>query len=114
MFRQVFIETQESRRITGKSLSDLSGISANHIAQFRRGNRDMTSEMLWQLVEAMDKISPGARVEFCQRLAGQSVADINQMNSEQLSSVLFAVANTLQSRRLSDRNNVPREELAAS
>lgn len=99
MFREKFIEVQESRRITGKAISEISGVSTNHIAQFRKGNRDVTSETLWQLIQAMEKISPGAKLEFCQRLAGEDF--FSEIGNEQLSKILFAIARILEQRRLS-------------
>ena len=98
MFRQAFIAVQESREITGKEISDISGVSTNHIAQFRKGRRDVTSRTLWSLVEAMEKASPGAKLEFCQYLAGEDF--LAEVEDEQLSSILFAIAKTLEVRRL--------------
>lgn len=99
MFRQAFIAVQESRRIRAKEIAELSGVSANHIAQFRKGNRDVTSNTLWHLVEGMEKASPGAKLEFCQYLAGEDF--LAEITDEQLSIVLFAIAKTLENRRLS-------------
>lgn len=99
MFRQAFVEVQESRRITGKVISEISGVSTNHIAQFRKGHRDVTSNTLWQLVEAMEKVSPGAKLEFCQCLAGEDF--LSEIGNSNLSEVLFTIAKTLENRRLS-------------
>ncbi|MDB9315638.1 helix-turn-helix transcriptional regulator [Spirulina sp. CS-785/01] len=100
----------KARKISASAIAAKSGISRNHISMYRTGKRDMTSEKLASLIEAMEAISPGAKLEFCQRLAGQNF--FAEMNSDQLSSMLFAIATTLQNRRVSDE--IMKESITAS
>ena len=71
MLRQIFKEVKQSRSITGKAISQATGISEVHISAYLRGKRDVTSETLWRMIEAMDKLSPGAAAEFRQRWPGE-------------------------------------------
>jgi transcriptional regulator with XRE-family HTH domain len=67
-----FQETMEHFQITGKQLSQVSGISENHISDFRRGKSKtgVSTKVLWQLLEAMEKIAPGSQQYFCFLMAG--------------------------------------------
>lgn len=69
MLREFFGEVKRHHGITGKAISELSGISQNHISEYINGKRDVTSETLWRMIEAMDKISPGARKDFALKIA---------------------------------------------
>ncbi|MDV3002503.1 MAG: hypothetical protein N5P05_004158 (plasmid) [Chroococcopsis gigantea SAG 12.99] len=70
MFREVVRKVKEARKITGKALSDQTGISANHISKFLSGDRDVTTETLWRMVEGMEQLSPGAEEDFFAALTG--------------------------------------------
>ncbi|OCR00274.1 hypothetical protein BCD67_25040 [Oscillatoriales cyanobacterium USR001] len=70
MISEIFRVTIERYGISGKQLSKFSGVSENHISEFRRGKTGISTEVMWKLIEAMDEIKPGARAYFCTRLAG--------------------------------------------
>ncbi len=55
-----FDETLDFYRISGKELFKLTGISESHISEFRRGKRDISTNVLFRLVDAMDYLAPGA------------------------------------------------------
>jgi transcriptional regulator with XRE-family HTH domain len=67
-----FQQTMDIYKITGKKLSEESGISENHISEFRRGKSKtgVSTKVLWQLIESMEKIAPGSRQHFCFLMAG--------------------------------------------
>jgi transcriptional regulator with XRE-family HTH domain len=71
IFSYLFRKTMDHYKITGKQLSEVSGISENHISDFRRGKRKtgVSTKVLWQLIEAMETIAPGARTYFASLLA---------------------------------------------
>lgn len=69
MFREVVKKVKEARKITGKALSDQTGISPNHISKFLSGERDVTTETLWRMVQGMEQLSPGAEEDFFIALA---------------------------------------------
>ncbi len=71
MLRQYFKNVKTERRITGKSLSQVTGISENHISEYLNGKRDVTSDKLWEMMEGMDKLSPGAKEDLAE-LIGQA------------------------------------------
>jgi transcriptional regulator with XRE-family HTH domain len=82
-------------RITGKRLSDESGITQSHISDFRNGKKQLTNANLDALLDAGDRIQPGFRRYFALSLAGGSVADIDSMDSAALAQMLVKVADRL-------------------
>lgn len=97
---EIFDLTLKRYGIQGKALANLSGVSENHISEFRRGKlkTGVTTDCLLKLLEAMDQLSPGARHFFCDLLAGKKklqgfqseieflidVADENELESAML------------------------------
>ncbi|WP_234708675.1 helix-turn-helix domain-containing protein [Kamptonema sp. PCC 6506] len=90
MISELFRVTIERYGISGKQLSKFSGVSENHISEFRRGKTGISTEVLWKLIEAMDEIKPGARAYFCARLTGgEGFGNGSQMSvPKQLESLL--------------------------
>jgi transcriptional regulator with XRE-family HTH domain len=70
MLREIFREVKRSHGVTGKAISQLTGISQNHISEYINGKRDVTSETLWRMVDAMEQLSKGAAADFGQKLSG--------------------------------------------
>lgn len=79
IFSYFFSKTMEHYKITGKKLSQVSGVSENHISEFRRGKRKtgVSTDILWQLLKGMEKIAPGAKIYFASLMAG--VEDIKEL-----------------------------------
>lgn len=69
MLREFFGEVKRHHGITGKAISELTGVSQNHISEYINGKRDVTTEVLWRMIEAMDEISPGARRDLAKKIA---------------------------------------------
>ena len=63
-------KVKETRKITGKDLSRKTGITEANISGFFNGKINTKVSTLDKIVEAMDKISPGARRDYAQELAG--------------------------------------------
>lgn len=63
-------KVRRSRKIKGKELSQEAGIAEGNISDFFNGKINMTITSLDRIVEAMEKISPGARRDYAQELAG--------------------------------------------
>jgi len=87
-----FKKTTSTYGITGKRLSELSGVSENHISEFKTGKRSVTADVLWRLLTAMDEIEPGSKKYFCNLLAGGENQPVNQPQSvgEQLERLIAA------------------------
>lgn len=113
MFKDIFQAVKQKHGITGKAISELTGISQIHISQFLNGKRDVSSSYLWRMIEAMDNLSPGAKKDFWLQLVKcveydddevDLTALIQSMQTNELSKTLFTIAETLQrqSNSLSD------------
>ncbi len=70
MHREAFLKVKESHGITGKVLSEKTGVSKNHIYGYIQGKRSVTDAVLDQLVDAMEEISPGAKRDYCMAICG--------------------------------------------
>lgn len=70
---KLFDATMKRYRIEAKVLSELTGVSQQHISQFRLGKlkTGVTTDCLMRLLIGMDELSPGARRYFCDLLAGK-------------------------------------------
>ncbi|MEG4115327.1 MULTISPECIES: hypothetical protein [unclassified Microcoleus] len=73
MIHEIFDQTLRRYGIQAKALSALSGVSQNHISEFRGGKlkTGVTTDCLYRLLLGMDELSPGARRYFCDLLAGK-------------------------------------------
>jgi transcriptional regulator with XRE-family HTH domain len=69
MLREFFGEIKRHHGITGKAISELTGISQNHISEYINGKRDVTTDVLWRMIEAMNEISPGAKKDLALKIA---------------------------------------------
>jgi hypothetical protein len=71
MIHEFFDQTLKRYGIQAKALSGLSGVSQNHISEFRGGKlkTGVTTDCLYRLLVAMDELSPGSRRYFCDLLA---------------------------------------------
>lgn len=68
---KLFDSTMKRYRVEAKALSELTGVSQQHISQFRLGKlkTGVTTDCLMRLLIGMDELSPGARRYFCDLLA---------------------------------------------
>ncbi|WP_371125605.1 hypothetical protein [Microcoleus sp.] len=68
------------------------------MSQFRHGKKGVTDEMLDNLLQAMQKIAPGARKHFCSLVAGELVEGagvenaIKEISAEEIPELLMAIA----------------------
>ncbi len=69
---KLFRETQDKYQVSSKELADTVGITTKHLSQFRNGHTNIPTNLLWQLLEEMNRQSPGAKNYFAEKLAGQS------------------------------------------
>ncbi|MFB2839813.1 hypothetical protein [Floridanema evergladense] len=82
MISTYFDRTLKYYGIQAKALSQMTGVSENHISEFRRGKlkTGMTTTKLWDLIVAMDELAPGSRKYFCMLMSG-----VNEFCPKQLS-----------------------------
>jgi transcriptional regulator with XRE-family HTH domain len=70
MHREALLKVKRNRKINNVDISRKTGISENHLSQFFRGNRNATDQVLDQVVEAMEELSPGAKADYAKEIAG--------------------------------------------
>ncbi|GAX45875.1 hypothetical protein NIES4075_68960 [Tolypothrix sp. NIES-4075] len=90
-------------RISAKELSKLTGVSENHISEFRRSKCDVSTTILYKLLDGMESLASGSRQYFCQLMSGQqqspnslrqSLVDIIEVAEEdELLDAMGAIAN---------------------
>lgn len=101
MIHQYFDQALKRHGISGKRLSDVTGISQAHISEFRNGKTNPPCDTFMRLLDGADQIEPGTKQYFCQLLAGRSFDTvIDTMDSQQLAQLLIAIADKLQSKRV--------------
>ncbi len=77
MFREVFKKVKDIHGLTGKAIAEESGMPQQSISRYLTEGRDMRAELLAQLVEAMDRLSPGAKQDFGKLVAGGDISEID-------------------------------------
>lgn len=102
MLRQIFKEIKQYRGVTAKAISQRTGISENHISEYLNGKRDITSERLWIMIDAIEQLSPGAKADFGRRIAGVSFSPdelIKSLDPSQLGALLISAGARLCEKR---------------
>lgn len=101
MLREIFKEVKQSCGVTGKSIAQQTGISEKHISEFLRGKRDVTSETLWRMIEAMEEICPGSRSLIAEKLGGRSrvILNFDELDEDQLADCMVAIGRSWKNRQ---------------
>jgi transcriptional regulator with XRE-family HTH domain len=73
-----FDATLKLYRISAKELSKLTGVSENHISEFRRGKGDVSTNVLSKLMDGMETLASGSKQHLCQLLSGKSPQSLKQ------------------------------------
>ncbi|MBE9130008.1 MULTISPECIES: helix-turn-helix domain-containing protein [unclassified Coleofasciculus] len=66
----IFKEVWQKFKISGSDLARETGLSTGYISEIRTGKANPTLEVQQLLLEAMQKLKPGARRYYCELLAG--------------------------------------------
>lgn len=80
--RKAFIDTRIYYGIKNKSLHEQSGVSLDRISKFINNKTDVTTDVLNRLVDAMDRLKPGAKKYYCQLLYGKKFVNYEQLAEE--------------------------------
>ncbi len=83
-FSSPFDKTLRSYNLTGKALSVESGVSQNHISDFRNGE-NITVEALSKLMRAMDELKPGSVSDFLRQVSEETSPEVSKPNKFQAS-----------------------------
>lgn len=112
LIHEAFDQTLKKYGITGKALSELTGVSTAHISQFRNGKGGAVSHTtLEDLLNGMEQLAPGSRFGFCLLLAGKNPEQlgtdvlVQSMDDRQLKSLLLLVAEKLSAPSFSQQDN---------
>ena len=105
MLRSIFAQVKRRHRISGAQLARESGVGERHISQYLNDKVDVSSKVLSSLIEAMDRISPGAKRDFANLLGGKArLYDIysymRSATAEELGDIMIVIAESLQNSRL--------------
>ncbi len=113
--RQAFVKTRNYFGIKGNKLHQITGVSENHISEFTRGKRDVSSKILDQLIEGMEQLKPGAKRYYCNCLFGKNIDSpvqivspeeiVSLMDADELSQLMLAVAARLGSGKVKISNH---------
>ena len=95
-FLQSFNRMLKHQKITGKALSETSGISTPHISEIRNGKTNPSLEVFERLIDAAEKLKPGSRRMFASLMAGEEGLSIEelaeQLSKKELGQLLIAIA----------------------
>ena len=120
-FSNPFDKTLRSYNLTGKALSVESGVSQNHISDFRNGE-NITVEALSKLMRAMDDLKPGSVRDFLRQVSEEASPEsskptkfkaslenlIESATDEEIEGIMVAIA-----RKWRLRNSNQEKELCA-
>jgi hypothetical protein len=101
MFYKIFKKVQIRRNIKAIGIKEITGIGNQHLSEFGSGKVDLSSKKLWTVIEAMEKISPGAKADFAAEIANYEnvepvldpVALVDSWSEEEINQILLAIAN---------------------
>ncbi|MFM6324218.1 MAG: hypothetical protein ACKPGT_08275 [Microcystis sp.] len=77
--RQAFKTTQDYFKISGKDLSQVSGIGTPHISSFRNGKNWISEDTLEKLLDGMEELAPGSRRYFGLLVSGGSEPNLEDL-----------------------------------
>lgn len=90
MFSEIFRQTQKKAKVTNRALAKEVDKSEKHISQFINGRADIPCSLLWELIEALEKLAPGSKLEIAIAMAGD-------MDGEKSAFLLNLIAQNLRS-----------------
>ncbi|MDJ0719723.1 MAG: helix-turn-helix transcriptional regulator [Prochloraceae cyanobacterium] len=120
MLHKYFKQTMDRFGIKGSELAESFGCSRNHISEIRTGKCSPSISRFWELIETMEELAPGAKRYFATLLAGcdlESVdlqALVENMDNNQLSAILFVIAEAMKDNCENTRIVTPQRDLIAS
>lgn len=100
-------------------MADISGIGKSQISLFRSGKRNVSSETLELLLDAVEKIQPGAQCYFCSVLARQPLSEpeittqIRQMGPQEIAQILKVLADRVELDQLGKAQDTEQIPLSA-
>lgn len=87
MIEKFFQKIQRKYRINNKRLAEKAQISEKQISRFRTGKGNLSTKNLWELILALEDISPEARINLGLSIGGCSSTD-GKINWEKLIDII--------------------------
>jgi transcriptional regulator with XRE-family HTH domain len=119
MIHRFFAETIQYYGIKARDLHEVSGVSQNHISEFKNGKGNISVNVMWKLVEGMEVLAPGSRAYFFTRLVGDknpkfSVAQkleqlIDQATDADVNVALLAIAKRYRAKAENEASKITEE-----
>lgn len=109
-------KTMDRHGIKGKELAALIDMTPNYLSEVRASRKWLSHDSFIKLLEAMDKLAPGARLYFCQLLAGEALSPlpanepsiveiIETASDEEIEEALIAIGKRWKESRVSSIKN---------
>jgi transcriptional regulator with XRE-family HTH domain len=108
MFHIYFKQVMDERLIKGAELANVLGCSHNNISKIRNGKTNPGIDRFWEILMAMEKLSPGSIRHFGELIAERPISFdglIESMDNEQLSEILLKVSQALKQKRENNAKN---------
>lgn len=113
---EILTKTMDRHGIKGKDLAAHVGMAPNHLSELRAGRKWVSRDNFIKLLEGMEEMVPGARLYFCQLLAGEALAPlpapsvnlidmIENASDEEIEEVLIAIGRKWKKSRSSTVKN---------
>lgn len=110
---EVLTKTMDRHGIKGRELAAHVGMTPNHLSELRAGRKWVSRDNFIKLLEGMEEMVPGARLYFCQLLAGEAlpassqnlIEMIENASDEEIEEVLIAIGRKWKKSRASTVQN---------
>lgn len=113
---EILTKAMDYHGIKVRELAALVGMAPNHLTELRAGRKWVSRDNFIKLLDGMDKLRPGARLYFCQLLAGEALAPlpapslnlidiIENASDEEIEEVLIAIGRKWKKSRSSTVKN---------
>ena len=124
MINKYFKQTMDHFKIKGIDLAKALNCGPGYISDIRMGKTNPPTNRLWELIETIEKLAPGARRYFGNLVAGNDTAYflegiaqniepsemVELMSDEQLSKFMFALAARLGEKSKNQKNKKNTEQ----
>lgn len=120
-FGTIFDRTIRKFDLKARAIAREADLSASALSAFRTGKKNLSTQSLKTLLDAMERLAPGSRAHFHSLAAGEPLQDyttiedvVNSLPPEELPKLLNAIADRIQAPTLAAFSSDGHPELAAA